>query len=462
MFYQTKKGAKALEKVLVVDDEKAICSSLEFALEDQYQVYLAENPEHALIHLSQEDIKVVLLDLKLGHYNGLDLLRQIKKDYKDAIVIMMTAYGSIKTSVEAIKNGAYYYLSKPVNIEELKLLMDKALEYYRLSAEVKYLNKEVKEKYNLGNIIGKSPGMKKVYDLIEKIKDIDSNVLITGESGTGKEMVAKAIHYFGNRANHRFEVINCAAIPSNLLESELFGHEKGAFTGAISKKIGRFELAHQGTIFLDEIGDMDYGLQSKLLRVLQSKDIIPLGSNKSKKIDVRVIAATNKDLEQELEKASFREDLFYRLNVIPIKLPPLRERKEDVPLLVEKFIQKYSLAFKKPIKEIDTETLEVLESYNFKGNVRELENIIERAVALSTNDKINCQDLPFKIRANKEEVVDELNYIKVSIGDSLKQIEKTVIEKTLEFNQGNKKKTAAFLKISERGLHYKIKEYNIK
>jgi len=448
-----------LDKILIIDDELSICYSLEFALEEEYEVMIATNPEEALALLNTNDIRIILLDLKLGKYSGMDLLRQIKRDYGNISIIIMTAYASIETTVEAIKEGAYYYLKKPINIDELKLLLDKVVEYQRLNEKVKYLDRELKGKYTLGNFIGKSPKILKIFDLIDKIKDIDSSVLITGESGTGKELIAKAIHYLGNRAKNRFEVVNCAAIPINLLESELFGYEKGAFTGATSRKLGKFELADKGTIFLDEIGDMSYDLQSKLLRVLQNKSISPLGSNEVRNIDVRVIAATNKDIEEEIENKTFRDDLYYRLNVIQIKLPPLRERKEDIPLLVNHFINKYCIAFNKPTKEIDSYALEILENYNYKGNVRELENIIERAVALNTGNKITSVDLPSNIK-DQDDTKDS-DILTICPGETMKDIERKVIIHALKSNKGNKKRTANILDISERTLYYKIKEYGI-
>lgn len=307
-----------LNKILIIDDEKSICTSLEFALEDDYIVMSCQNPIDGLEIIKNEDIDLVLLDLKIGEFDGISTLRKIKKINNNIVVIIMTAYGSIKSSVDAMKAGAYYYITKPIDIEELKLLILKALDYVNLSNQVKRLNDQLNKRYGVEGIIGKSKKMQEVFELIKKVKDIDSNILITGESGTGKELVAKAIHYQGRRRNNCFEVVNCAAIPSQLLESELFGYEKGAFTGAVHNKKGKFQMAEKGTIFLDEIGEMDLALQSKLLRVLQEKEITPLGSNKKQKIDVRIIAATNKNLEKAIEEGNFREDLFYRLNVITI------------------------------------------------------------------------------------------------------------------------------------------------
>jgi len=342
-----------MDKILIIDDEKSICTSLEFALEDQYQVVSEQSPVEGLDILKKQDVSLVLLDLRIGGYNGIAVLDKIKNINLDIPVIMMTAYGSIKSSVDAMKHGAYYYITKPVDIEELRLLIFKALDYARLNNQVQQLTKEINSKYSIAGIIGKSKAVKDIFQIIDKVKDIYSNILITGESGTGKELVARAIHYQGKRKDGRFEVVNCAAIPQNLLESEFFGFEKGAFTGAIKDKKGKFEMADGGTIFLDEIGEMDIHLRSKLLRVLQDKEFSPLGSNRRIKSDVRIIAATNKDLEEEVKKGRFREDLFFRLNVIRINIPPLRQRKEDIPLLLDHFIKKYNEILGKKIKGID-------------------------------------------------------------------------------------------------------------
>jgi len=450
-----------LNKILIIDDEKSICTSLEFALEDDYVVMSCQNPIDGLEIIKSEDIDLVLLDLKIGEFDGISTLRKIKKINNNIVVIIMTAYGSIKSSVDAMKAGAYYYITKPIDIEELKLLILKALDYVNLNNQVKRLNDQLNKKYSIEGIIGKSKKIQKVFELIEKVKDIDSNILITGESGTGKELVAKAIHYQGKRKNNCFEVVNCAAIPSQLLESELFGYEKGAFTGAVHNKKGKFQIAEKGTIFLDEIGEMDLALQSKLLRVLQEKEITPLGSNKKQKIDVRIIAATNKNLEKAIEEGSFREDLFYRLNVITIGLPPLRERKEDIPLLVEHFINKYNKNFKKNVKGIDPAALKMLENYDYKGNIRELENIIERAVALTNSNRITCKDLSPTV-LNTTRNCENNNIIPVYIGEDLRTIEKKVILETLKRNDNNKSRTARILGITERTLRNKLKEYRKK
>lgn len=449
-----------MEKILVIDDEMGICTSIEFALEDEYKVFIANNLEDAYEILESEQILVVLLDLRLGESSGMDGLDIIKQKYKNIQVIMMTAYSSIEDSVKAIKKGAFYYLKKPINIEELKILILKALEYEKLNYKISHLSDEVYKKYNMGNIIGKSKGIKRLFETIEDIKDINVNVLITGESGTGKEMVAKAVHYQGNRSEYNFEAINCASIPSDLLESELFGYVKGAFTGAVSNKTGKLEVANKGTFFLDEICDMDLHLQSKLLRVIQEKEFTRLGSNEKIKIDVRFIAATNKNIELEIENKKFREDLYYRLNVINIRIPALRERKEDIPLLIEEFIQKYSTQFGKKITGINSEAFETLMMYDYKGNVRELENIIARLVALSKTLEISIDDFQYDSKIEKSPINNK-NIIMIKVGENFKEIEKKVIIKTLATFDGNKRKTADALGISERSLYNKINIFKV-
>lgn len=450
-----------MDTILIIDDEKSICTSLEFALEDNYRVLTCQDPVKALKIIKEEEISLVLLDLKIGEFDGISVLQKIKKINNDIIVIIMTAYGSIKSSVDAMRAGAYYYITKPVDIEELKLLILKALDYANLNNEVRRLNSKLNEKFGIQGIIGRSKRMREIFEIIDKVKDIDSNVLITGESGTGKELVAKAIHYQGKRKHFHFEAINCAAIPSQLLESELFGYEKGAFTGALQRKKGKFQLADKGTIFLDEIGEMDLSIQSKLLRVLQDRTITPLGSNQEYKVDIRVIAATNKDLETAIQEGAFREDLFYRLNVITINMPPLRERREDIPLLADHFIKKYNTALNKKVKGIEPSALEVLENYDYKGNVRELENIIERAIALTDNNKITVDDLPLNTLAAARDGREE-DIIPVYYGESLKMVEKKVILETLKRCKGNRQRASDILGITERTLRNKLKEYGVR
>lgn len=445
-------------KVLVIDDESSICTALGFALEDNYEVFTAKDEKTALAIIKETDINIILLDLRLGDENGIEVLKKIKSLNKEIIVIMMTAFGTIESSVEAIKNGAFYYITKPINMEEMNILMKKAEEYIGLNSKIKYLSNKVEKNYN---IIGSSSKMKEVFNLIDRVKDVNINVLITGESGTGKELIARAIHFNGKRKDKAFNVINCSAIPDNLLESELFGYKKGAFTGATEDRKGIIELSDEGTLFLDEIGDMDINLQTKLLRVIQDREIRPVGSNKIIKADVRFISATNKNLKEEVKKGNFRQDLFYRLNVINIELPPLRERMEDIPEIIEHFIKKYSEQFQKEIKGITAGALQALEAYKFNGNVRELQNILERAIVLTRDEYIDKEDLPLEIfeRENMSILKDHL--IPIYVGEDMKTIEKKIIEYNLKKFKQNRKNTAEALGISERNLRYKIKEYGL-
>ncbi|HHZ00559.1 MAG TPA: sigma-54-dependent Fis family transcriptional regulator, partial [Tissierellia bacterium] len=338
------------KRILILDDEKNICSSLTYALEDQYEVLSATNPDDAFEIMRNEKIHLVLLDLRIGKVNGLEVLTKIKEIDKNIVVIMMTAYGTIESTVQAIKNGAFTYLTKPLNMDELMVTIAKGLEYQSLNEKVEHLNNELKEKYSYKGIIGKSPAMQHVFQLIDRLKDVDTNVLITGESGTGKELVARAIHYSGSRSRENFVAINCAAIPDGLLESELFGHQRGAFTGAEKDKIGKFEFANKGTILLDEIGDMSLNLQSKLLRVLEQREYSPLGSNEVIKVNARVIASTNKDLRKLISEKKFRDDLYFRLNVVEVNIPPLRDRRQDLPMLFAHFIKVYNEKLGKQVK----------------------------------------------------------------------------------------------------------------
>lgn len=448
------------KRVLIIDDEKNICSSLTYALEDQFAVFSATNPTKGLEIINSEKIDLVLLDLRIGKANGLEVLEEIKRINKQIVVIMMTAYGTIKSTVDAIKNGAFTYLTKPLNIDELLVIITKGLEYQALNEKVEYLNNELKEKYSYKGIIGKSPAIQNVFQLIDKLKDVDTNVLIMGESGTGKELVARAIHYGGKRSNENFIEINCAAIPDGLLESELFGHRKGTFTGADKDKIGKFEFANKGTILLDEIGDMSLHLQSKLLRVLEQKEYSPLGSNEVLKLDARVIASTNKDLRQLMTEKKFRDDLYFRLSVVEINIPPLRERKQDLPLLINHLLKRYNDKLGKQVKKLAPEVEEVLLNYSYPGNVRELANIIEYGILLARDDSMILSTIPEKIKVDKQKSSLE-GEADTLVGLSLREIEKLIIKKSLELNLGNRKATAHMLGISERGLRNKITEYNL-
>lgn len=448
------------KRILILDDEKNICSSLTYALEDQYEVLSATNPDDAFEIMRNEKIHLVLLDLRIGKVNGLEVLTKIKEIDKNIVVIMMTAYGTIESTVQAIKNGAFTYLTKPLNMDELMVTIAKGLEYQSLNEKVEHLNNELKEKYSYKGIIGKSPAMQHVFQLIDRLKDVDTNVLITGESGTGKELVARAIHYSGSRSRENFVAINCAAIPDGLLESELFGHQRGAFTGAEKDKIGKFEFANKGTILLDEIGDMSLNLQSKLLRVLEQREYSPLGSNEVIKVNARVIASTNKDLRKLISEKKFRDDLYFRLNVVEVNIPPLRDRRQDLPMLFAHFIKVYNEKLGKQVKGLAPAAEEQLLKYSYPGNVRELANILEYGVLLARKDYIEPEDLPDKMRW-KEFLPSFGDKDTFPVGLSLKEMEKIMIGKYLEFNKGNRKVTARMLDISERGLRNKIKQYKL-
>ncbi len=453
-----------MRQLLIVDDEPAICASLLFALEDEFRVFEAYTADDALDAIRQKEIEIVLLDLKLGNSDGLQVLQQIKAEKQGIVIIMMTAFGSIHSSVAAMKTGAFYYITKPIDMDELRMLLAKAVEYLSLESRVQYLNNKLTEVYEVEGIIGKSATMRQVTAQIDKLRNVDANVLITGESGTGKELVAMALHYGGNRRNEPFEVVNCAAIPLDLLESELFGHEKGAFTGATQRRKGLFELADRGTIFLDEISELDQRLQAKLLRVVQEKEIMPVGSGQRKKIDVRIICATNRDLRQLVAAGKFREDLFFRLNVVNINLPALRERPEDIPLLVYSFVQKYNRKMGRSVLKIEEEAIRALVNHEYRGNVRELENIIEKTLVFLNGDVLTLADLPQEVRCpltNASAVGQaDAELIPIRVGQDLPTIQKTVIMATLKHCGSDKQKTAEMLKISERKLWYKLKEYD--
>ena len=448
--------------ILIIDDEPGICTSLTLALEDRYRVEATTSPEEAIHLLKEGCYNLCLLDLRIGRYDGIELLDELKRIDKDLEVILMTAYGSINSSVEAIRRGAYTYLTKPLNIDELYDEIEKALRRQELNGAVVFSASRKETELPYAGIVGQSPAIRNIFRLIDKLKDVDTNVLITGESGTGKELVARALHSMGRRKNENFEEVNCAAIPESLLEEELFGHKKGSFTGAIEDKKGKFEFAHNGTIFLDEIGDMPLTLQAKLLRVLQEKEYTPIGSNARKKVNVRVISATNKNLAALVDEGAFRLDLYYRLKVVEIKLPALRERKQDLPLLFEMFIKKYNGEFGKDIKGLSKEVEFALLRYPYKGNIRELENIFEYAMVLCSGELITIEDLPEEVRASEDAGVrDSGVFMEDLTGLSFQEMERRMIKATLKKNNGHRRKTAAMLGISEKCLRNKILEYNI-
>lgn len=450
-----------MKNIMIVDDDVSICESLRFALSERYNLHIAYEPNSALEIYLSNDIDVIILDLKLGKYDGLELYNNLRNINPKIPVIIITAYGTIKSSIEAIKKGVFNYMTKPIDLNELEVVIEKALEFNKLNKKVEYLSEELYSQYQSLGVVAKSKSMTKVLERVEKVKNINSNVLITGESGTGKEVIARNIHYQGNRKDEKFIAINCSAIPANLLESELFGYTAGSFTGANKNKKGLFEIADKGTLFLDEIGDLDIELQGKLLRVLQEKEVTPIGSGTPIRIDVRLISATNRNLEELIKENKFREDLFYRLNVINIWIPPLRERKEDIPYLINHFIKKYNQEIKKNVNKVSPAFLECLINYDFKGNIRELENIMESTMALTDKEILDETDLigrGINIFTNS---FDKGGIIYIKVGESLKDIEKKVILKTYETLGNNKKEAAKVLGISERTVREKLKEYNI-
>ena len=452
--------------ILFVDDEPGSREGLSLLLQREgYLVDAVEDGEEALQLLSVKEYEVIITDLFLPGVSGIDILKHVKESDLPCNVILITGNATAETAVEAMKEGAFDYITKPLNFEELKLLVAKAVEKSKLVAENRYLKQQLRGKYKFDNIIGNSPAIQPVFSRMEKILHTDSTVLILGESGTGKELVARAIHFNGARKDKPFVAINCGAIPAELLESELFGHMRGSFTGAVADKPGKFELANNGTIFLDEIGTMPLHLQMKLLRVLQEQEVERVGSTRQTKLNVRVISATNADLIEKIERTEFREDLYYRLNVIPIHLPPLRERREDIPLLAKHFLKKICTEMRTPELELSSEAISALESYDWPGNVREMENVIERAVALSEGTILDSQDLPPQIAGSTEEGhhLPTLNISEegIDLPETIATLEKDLISQAMARSNNVKAKAASLLKINRTTLVEKIKRYDM-
>jgi len=444
-------------RILIVDDDPEMRNVLRDILLDQsYQVETAQEGREALQRLASQPFSIVLTDLRMKGMDGLELLQEVAKKHQECNLIMMTAFGTVETAVEAMRNGAFDYLTKPIKTEELLVTVDKAMREALLRREVKYLRKQVYREFSFDQILGKSKPMREVFDLIRRVADSQTNILITGESGTGKELVAKAIHFNSQRQSAPFVPVNCAAIPEQLLESELFGHVRGAFTDAKSDKRGLFEEAQGGTLFLDEISELPMMLQAKLLRAVQEREIRRVGATRSSPIDVRIIAATNVKLEEEVKAKNFREDLYYRLNVIEIRLPALRERKEDIPLLVQGLLEKSIAGQQKSIHEVVEGALARLLDYQWPGNVRELENIIERAATLCQGEKITLEDLPPVIR----EVRGEGQLVEDAVDRMLplEELEQTYIRRILEKMGGNKYQAAQVLGIDRKTLYRKLGE----
>ncbi len=457
-------------KILIVDDERSMRDFLQIMLSKEgYEVKAFASAASALEYFRNAGADLVITDIRMPGIGGVEFLKELKALSPDVVVIMITAYASVDTAIEAMKAGAYDYFTKPFKIEEIKLNIKKALRLKRLEQENRLLKEDFKTKYGFSNIIGTSPAMTEVYRLIVSVAKTKANVFVTGESGTGKELVARAIHNESDRRDMPFVAINCGAIPENLLESELFGHQKGAFTGAVANKQGLVEQADGGTLFLDEITEMPQLLQVKLLRFIQERSVRRVGGVEDIKVDVRLIAASNKNVEKEVEEGRFREDLFYRLNVIRIEIPPLRERREDIPLLVRHFVDKYSREMGKEIKKVSEEALKALVEYDYSGNVRELQNAIERAVAIETSDTIRVESLPEKIRsplgpgpalsAVKGGVQVSLPPGGIDLEKTLQDLEKAMIMDALRRAGGVKKRAAELLGLSFRSMRYKLSKY---
>ena len=453
------------QNILVVDDEQKICLILSQILTDEgYTVKTVNRGEAAidLVRTFQPDL--ILMDQNMPGLNGIGTMEKIKEKHPEINTVILTAYGSIPLAVEAIKKGAYDYISKPFDNDELLLLIGRALEHKRLSEEVNQLKKQLQEKYSFTNIVGVSPKMQQVFEQINRVCATDATVLIQGESGTGKELIMKAIHFHSHRKDKPLVTVNCGAIPINLLESEFFGHEKGAFTDAKDRKIGKFEQAQGGTIFLDEVGELPLDAQVKLLRVLDDRKLTRIGGNQAIPLHVRVIAATNKNLAEEVEKETFRLDLFYRLNIVTINVPPLREREQDLPLLVEHFIEKYNKRLAMNVKSVSKSAMSYLQDYPWPGNVRDLENAIQSAMILVQDDTIRVEDLPMRIRGFPE-ISDEIDLGEKGLEDQIKEltekIEKELIVKALEKCAQNRTNTAEMLRISRKTLFNKMKQYGL-
>ncbi|MBI5492192.1 MAG: sigma-54-dependent Fis family transcriptional regulator [Deltaproteobacteria bacterium] len=457
----------AKKKIIIVDDEKDMRDFLEIMLgKEGYDAEGIDGAKDALDFCRNNRVDLVITDVRMPGMGGVEFLKALKDHDPEALVVMITAYASVETAIEAMKAGAADYILKPFNNDAIRLSIKKALKLRSLENENRLLKKDLKRKYGFSNIVGTSPRMSEIYGFIESIASTKSNVFITGESGTGKELVARAIHYESDRKDRPFVAINCGAIPENLLESELFGHQKGAFTGAVANKEGLAEQADGGTLFLDEISELPLHLQVKLLRFIQERSFRRVGGNGDICVDIRLVAASNRDIESEVKSGRFREDLFYRLNVIRIDLPPLRDRKEDIPALSKFFMEKFSKDLGKPINRISEEAMRLLVDYDYTGNVRELENIMERAVAFESSGSITPECLPDYVRQRRKDSVADpkahpLMEGKVDLEKTVEEFEKTIILDALKKTGGVKKKAAELLGLSFRSMRYKLSKYDI-
>ncbi|MBS1970549.1 MAG: sigma-54-dependent Fis family transcriptional regulator [Bdellovibrionales bacterium] len=454
-------------RILVVDDEESIREFLEIMLKKEgYEVTLAEDGQKAKDLLAKKSFDMIISDLQMPHVTGIELLKHVKETAPEIVFMMITAFGTTETAVEAMKMGAYDYITKPFKIDEVRLNIQNALRSRNLEVENRSLKKELVKEYSFQNMVGNSQAMHSIFDMVKRVSQTPTNVLVTGESGTGKEVVAKAIHYNGPLKDKPFVTINCGAIPENLMESEMFGHKKGSFTGAVTDKAGLFEVADSGTLFLDEVGELPLTIQVKLLRAIQERVIRRVGATEDMKVEVRIIAATNRNLEEMVQKGTFRQDLFYRLNVINIKTPSLRERRDDIPLLAGHFLKKYNERLNKNIGGISTEAMDILKKYDYPGNVRELENLIERTVALEGGAMILPESLPPMVNTSSGRKMASSN--EIEIGDDgvdldkvMGQIEKELLVKAIHAAGGVKKRAAKLLHISFRSMRYRIEKYNL-
>jgi DNA-binding NtrC family response regulator len=453
-----------MNKILIVDDEVSIYESLKMVLGKENELLWASNAKQAMKLFHEQQPRLILLDIILPGIDGIEILGTIREYDKSVPIIMLTATKMVKTAVDAMKRGATDYIIKPFDVEELRLIIARVIANEALEQEVRYLRSEVEKRYSFHNLIGKSHKMREIYVQIEQISGTKSTVLITGESGTGKELVARAIHYNSPRKEKTFVPINCAAIPESLIESELFGYEKGAFTNALNRRIGKFERAHKGTLFLDEIGDLSTATQAKILRVLQEKEFVRIGGVQPLKVDVRIIAATNKNLEVLMEKEIFRNDLYYRINVVSIHLPPLRDRREDIPLLVLHLLKKKLEEKEDNIRGISREAIEFLMKYSWPGNVRELENVIEQIVALSMPGQIEAKDLPsyIKDQVMAASLKEETLLRRISLEKAVMEFEKEIILDALKKTHYIQTHAANLLGITRRMLRYKMDSFGIK
>ena len=443
--------------VLVVDDEKNTRDGLKSALEeDGYHVFVAESGESAKKIIKEKAPNVVLTDLKMPGIGGLELLKYTRKTHPEIAIIIITGYGNIQTAVQAIKDGAHDFITKPINLDKISAIVEKCLITQKVVLENILLKEKLRNRYRYEEIIGKSKKMLEIFDLIDQVAPTRSTILLEGESGTGKELIANALHQRSKRKEKPFIKLNCAALSEGIFESELFGHERGAFTGAVEKRKGRFELADQGTLFLDEVGEIPYHIQVKLLRVLQEREFERVGGQKTIKVDVRLLVASNQSLEQAVSENRLREDLYYRLNVIAIRIPPLRERREDIPLLAEYFISKYSKENNQPTKRITPQAIDKLLAHSWPGNIRELQNCLESCVVRARDDLITADNLPASLYSRSIED----NKITMDIGSSIEEIEQEAILKTLNAVSGSKSRAARILKIGLKTLYRKLEKYN--